>query len=259
MAVFSPHYNLYKIIKRISFISQIIFWLILVFSITPVVFNTQLKSFGIENIINILNIITISIFFIITLISEYILLPIADSDRRDDFIDNSFGSAFSPENSIEYYDNEEIQLGIYKVAVNLFENCFFTFSLVKITTMKKIIWPSIILTSIIIFAYYGFKETPLAVSVLQALFSVNILGDLIKHLILYNRLKTIQDSFISLFQNEDLKTNITKYQASIYRYWLQYETWHSKINAGIPEKVFKKHNPTLTEKWQATKIKYRIN
>lgn len=113
--------------------------------------------------------------------------------------------------------------------------------------------------AMLVFAYYGFKEVPFALSVLQALFSANILLMLIKHLILLNRLTTIHDSWIALFQQEDIKSDTHKYQVYIYRYWLQYETLHSKINVDIPESVYEKNNPALTIAWKQLKIRYNIS
>jgi hypothetical protein len=259
MVEFAPQYNLFRTIIRLASVSQFIFWTVLVFSIVPLVFKEFCETQNLINLINIFNIIGISLFFVLEVIGDYILIPQADSKRRDDFIDNSFGSIFSPNNSVGYYDNDEINKGLYKAAVNLFENCFFTYSLVKVTATKKIISPAIMLLFMTVFAYYGFKEVPFALSVLQAVFSANTLGLLIKHLILLNRLTTIQDSWIALFQHEDLKSNTHKYQTSVYRYWLQYEALQSKINAGIPEKIYDKHNPSLTEEWKKMKWKYNIS
>jgi len=258
MAEYTPQYNLFKTINRLASISQFVFWTILGFSVITVVFKDFFEKLDLLNIINILNIIGICLFFILEIISDYILIPQADSKRRDDFIDNSFGSGFSTNNSVGYFDNDEVTQGLYKASVNLFQNCFFTYSLVKVTTINKIVLPSIMLLFMIAFAYYGFKEVPFGLSILQALFSINILGTLIKHLILLTRLATIQDSWIVLFHQVDLKTNISKYQSAIYRYWLQYEVLHSKINAGIPEKIYKKRNPSLTEEWKKMKVKYNI-
>jgi len=246
MAKYAPHLDLFKVINSLSVIERIIFWIILALSVTSTVFNKITVPQDVTDIMNILNIIGIGLFFTIGILVEYVFLPQADSKRRDDFIDNSFGSKFSPKNSIEYYDNDEIGTGLYKASVNLFENCFFTYSLTKIVTISKIIVPTIMLILMIIISYFGFKEVPFALSILQTLFSANILGSLIKHIILTNKLSDIQDSFIQLFQNEDFKTNTYKYQASIYRYWLQYETLHSKISAGIPDTVFQNNNETLT-------------
>jgi hypothetical protein len=258
MAEFAPQTDLFKIINRLSSFGRVIFWLILIFSIAPLIFNEFCSTHKLIDVINIFNIIGIGLFFSIEILNDLIFIPQADSRRRDDFIDNSFGSKFSTKNSICYYDNDEVGKGLYKASVNLFENCFFTYSLIKITTVSKIVIPIIMLFIMTIIAFYGFREVPFALSILQALFSANILGLLIKHLILINRLSTIQDSWIQLFQNDDFKKYTFKYQAYVYRYWLQYETLHSKINAGIPDKVFSKNNPSLTMEWNNLKIKYKI-
>jgi len=259
MAEFAPQYNLFKIVNRLSSIGQFTFWLVLILSISPVLFKEFCDKYTLLHFINIVNIIGISIYFILDIINNYILKPQADSKRRDDFIDNSFGSLFSASSSVGYYDNDEINKGVYKVAVNLFENCFFSYSLVRAITTRKIIIPSIILLVMIIISYYGFSQVPFALTILQALFSANILGLLVKHLILINRLSTIQDSWVSLFQNEDIKEQPMKYQSSIFRYWLQYETLQSKINIGIPDTFFKKHNPVLTREWEELKTKFNIS
>lgn len=259
MAEFSPHTDLFKIINRLSSIATFIFWSILVFSLIPFISEQFKIAEGVIDTINGLNIIGIGSFFVIEIIIEYIISPQADNRRRDDFIDNSFGSKFSSKSSIGYYDNDEIEKGLYKVSVNLFENCFFTFSLSKIVTISRIVIPAIILIAMSFFAYYGFKEVPFALSILQALFSANILGLLIKHLILINRLTVIQDSWINLFQYQNFKSETYKYQANIYRYWLQYETLIGKINPGIPNRIFKKNNDLLTKEWEQLKAKYNIN
>lgn len=259
MAKFAPHANLFKIINRLSSVSNFIFWSILLFSLTPLISEQFKISECITDIFNVLNIIGIGSFFIIEITIEYILSPQADNRRRDDFIDNSFGSKFSSKSSIKYYDNDEIGKGLYKASVNLFENCFFTFSLSKIVTISRIVIPTIVLIAMSFFAYYGFKKVPFALSILQALFSANILGLLVKHLILINRLNIIQDSWINLFQHQNFKSETYKYQASIYRYWLQYETLISKIKLGIPNRIFKKNNSLLTEEWEQLKAKYNIN
>jgi hypothetical protein len=131
MAEFAPHTDLFKIINRLSSFANIIFWSILVFSVAPFVLEKFSISDNITDVVNVLNIIGISTFFLIEIVIDYILLPQADSKRRDDFIDNSFGSKFSPKNSIGYYDNDEIGKGLYKASVNLFENCFLHFLFLK--------------------------------------------------------------------------------------------------------------------------------
>lgn len=258
MAEFSPHTDIYKVKGKLENINNFIFWLTLFLSTLPIVFMEPCKEYKIIDIINIINISCIGLFFIIETLNEFILLPLADNKRRDDFIDNSFGTKFSIKNSVGYYDNDDVELGIYKAAVNQFESCFYTYSLVKLSTISKIVIPSIILFSMTIFAYYGFSEVPFALTILQAFFSANILGNLIKHLILMNRLASIQDSWVELFQKENFKNDAAKYQPSILRYILLYETLNSKINANISSKIFNRHNSKLMSDWEDLKVKYNI-
>lgn len=258
MPKFAPHRDLFSIITRLNSVANFIFWTIFILSLLPFLFEQLPISDIYTDVVNILNIIGISAFFLIEIIIEYVLLPQANSKRRDDFIDNSFDSKFSTKNSIGYYDNDEVGKGLYKASVNLFENCFFTLSLSKLVTVSKIIVPAVMLLLMIALAYYGFKDVPFTLSILQALFSANIFGLLIKHLILVTNLTSIQNSWISLFKNADFKEKTMEYQADIYRYWLQYETLHSKIDAGISENVFTKNNQTLTKDWEEIKLKYNI-
>ena len=258
MAQFAPQYNLFVIIDKIRLFIFWIFWFIFILSIVPAFLKLLNIKLNIDDLISTLNIICIICFFVLDIVVENILVPQADSKRHDDFIDNSFGSSFSSNPSIGYFDTEELQQGLYKAASNLFENCFFTYSLVKAVTIRKTLLPTVVLLSIAVFAYYGFKEVPFALTLLQALFSATVLGNLIKHFILMVRLHSIHDAWITLFQNQDIKSNTEKYRTLIYRYWLQYESLQSRIQAGIPDRIFNKLNPDLTKEWEEIKTRYNI-
>lgn len=100
MAQFAPQYNLFTIIDRIRTGITIIFWLIFILSVAPAVVKMLDVKIDLEDLINTVNIIAISSFFVLEIIVEYILIPQADSKRRDDFIDNAFGSTFSTNPSV---------------------------------------------------------------------------------------------------------------------------------------------------------------
>lgn len=259
MAKFAPQYNPHKITALLRTIIDYTFWAILFLSILPVALKWLNSKPMLEDVFTILNCIAIASFFILEIIVEFILFPQSEQKRRDDFIDNSFGSKFSLANSVEYYDNEALQKGLYKASVNLFQNVFFTYSLIKALIVRKIIIPVLVLVVVFVFAFYGFNSISISVSILQLLFSANVLGNLIKHFILLNKLAAIQDGWISIFHHSEFKNETVKFQSSIYRYWFQYEALLSRIQPDIPEKPFNKSNPLLTEEWNKIKMKYQIN
>ncbi|MFM2223800.1 MAG: hypothetical protein RJA07_2 [Bacteroidota bacterium] len=258
MAKFSPQYNPHKITATTRCFIEYAFYTVFILSILYEVVPFPKILEPLKDFIAVVNTISIFVFFGLEIIVEYFLYPQSEQRRRDDFIDNSFGSNFSIVNSIEYYDNEEIKKGLYKSASNLFENCFFTYSLSKVITVRRIILPVIILISVLVCAFYGFKNNSIAQPILQILFSANMLGLLIKHLIFLNRLNSILDFWVVLFQNPDFKVNSNKYEATIYRNWLTYETLLSRIQPNISQKVFDEMNPILTTEWNNMKITYNI-
>jgi hypothetical protein len=259
MAQFASHYNLFKIINTLRLLLNIIFWSVLAISLLPIILKYVEVKIDVREFLEIANIIFLLLYFFIEIIIDYILIPQADSKRRDDLLDNSFGSNFSLQSSVGYFDNDEVQIGHYKLAVNLFENCFFTYSLIKSVTINKIILPLSGLIVVAVLAYKGFKEVPIALSLLQALFSAKLLGGLIKHFILMVRLNSIEGVWTGLFQNPLFKTDTIDFKYHIYRNWLHYEALHSKIPAEIPEKKYDKYNPQLTQDWANLKIRYNIN
>jgi hypothetical protein len=259
MATFAPQYNPHKVTASVRSVNNWIFWIVFVLAFVPVFFHDLCATETIKSLLDVINIISILLFFVLEIIVEFILFPQAEQKRRDDFLDNSFGSKFSTANSIDYYSNENINQGLLRAACNLFENSFFTYSLVKVLTLHKIIFPAIVLVSVWVIAYFGFNKVPVALSVLQFLFSANILGNLIKHLILLNKVSLIHDSWITTFQIHDFQTDTLKYQSNIYRNWLNYEAILSRIQHDIPDAFFKKHNDRLTIEWKQIKIRYSIN
>ncbi|HCN48178.1 MAG TPA: hypothetical protein DIT10_03660 [Chryseobacterium sp.] len=266
MAQSAPHYATNKIINKIKSFSGFLFWLIFVLSIFENILPlldlkiSKEQTKIISNISTPINIISIIIFFFLELFIEVIMIPIADGKRRDDFLDNSIGSRFSLTQSNGYYDNDEVTPGLYKVAVNMFENCYFTHSLVKNITITRIVTPFIAVLAILVFAYYGFnQQSTIAVLLLQLLFSATIFGNLVKHIVLLVKLNQIEKDWTTLFNKPNFKANPETEAPTIYRNWLNYETLHSRIPASIPDKVYKKLNPQLTSDWIALKSQYNIS
>lgn len=265
MAKFAPQANLYKTIGILRTSTTWLFWIVFALSVALTLLllpnsgvSTYVNAEALRQLLEITDAIAILLFFTVDIVIDYVLFPQAENKRRDDFLDNSLGSKFSTNSSIDYYNNEEITAGLHKAATNQFENCFFTYNLLKALTFRKVIVPSVVFLAIWVFAFYGFHNVSIALSFLQVFFSVNVLGGLICHLILLSRLSIIYDNWITLFQDENFKNNPTRYQPHILRYWLRYETLHSTIPADIPQSFFDKMNPSLTSEWIAVKAKYQI-
>ncbi len=262
MAKFTPQFSLYKMIAILNKAINTLFWTIFWLSVLPIVINTLTLPHYIWLdwfiwLLGLINIIAIIVFFILEFIVEYVLKPDAENKRRNDFIDNSFNSKFEPNSSVEYYDNDELQYWFYKAATNLFENTFFTYSLTKLQTPKKIILTSLVFICLLVVVRYWLQKIAL-LPLLQILFSANVLWWLCKHLLLVNKLWVIYEDWRSVFQTIDSTLSEKKYRPSVMRNRLRYETLITKISVSTSNKLFNKYNGKLTKEWQAIKLYYNI-
>lgn len=62
--------------------------------------------------------------------------PMAANERRKGFIDNSLGTKLLEKPVLNYYDNDSIEKGPYKMLVNCYENCFFTYNIIKVMLLN---------------------------------------------------------------------------------------------------------------------------
>lgn len=259
MKVTAPHYKLQDVVKKLSGINKKLFWGILALSVTREVLKRYYDVKELTDVVAIASMTAIGLYFLIDIVNSFILTPKVEDIKSDDLIDNSFGSSFCATSSDGYFDNNDLPHGLYKASANLFEKSFFTYSLVKATVIKKVIVPFVMVSLLLVFAYFGFRETGFPVlPLMQALLSSTILGALIRHLVLLNRLSGIYDGWVMFFQQKDVEKTIGTLAPQVYRYWLQYEKLLSKMNPGIGEQDYKRLREKLNEQWKEHRSRYAI-
>ncbi|MFZ1320853.1 MAG: hypothetical protein WAT71_04790 [Ignavibacteria bacterium] len=198
--------------------------------------------------------------FIITIIIDYKLLPEAQRKTRCDFFDNAFGTKFiHNKNSEEYYTNDNIEKGIYKMAVDLFESSLFTYNISSRMRFKRIILCCLLFVVLIPLSFYGFKNTFfIGIIILQALLSIYFAGGLIKLLIFVGKNKEYFEELKSLFSNSNFKQNIIEYEAKIIKLYADYESTKAWSFIHLDSRIYNKINPTLSKEWEEMKQKYNI-
>lgn len=184
----------------------------------------------------------------------------AETIRRKDFIDNAFGTKLSNENSEEYYDNEEIEKGLYKALLNLFENSLFSKEISEKMLERKLkrsIIPALIL---IISAVYGFLGNQLMIPILQLFLSKEFLCKNIKLKSYNEKVENIYNNIATLCDTTKLSNkNILKYEPHILNIWIEYESNISSSKLFLDGKIYNDLNPELTKKWNKIKIKYKFD
>lgn len=166
------------------------------------------NHFSYYSVLDLTNIVLIIGYFILTTVIEVFLYPNTSIERRKGFIDNSIGSKLLNKPLNGYFSNDSIPYGSYKLAVNCYENCFFSYNIAKAMTFQIVIKNSIFFLLFLGCAYFGFQKNIVSTPIIQIFISTLFLNELIHHLNFRIKLKIILDSFQQLFEHKLLLNDL---------------------------------------------------
>jgi len=179
----------------------------------------------------------------------------AEMSRRLDWLDNSFQTNFSGKKSKDYFTNDHLSPGLYKLAVNCFENSYHTQFVISKMLPKLFAQTIIIVLIFIISAYVGNRE------IIRMFFELSLpailIQKLFKALYFSTRMANVHNQFKSLF-NDLLKINFDDKTAESLRDILEYETALSWASTPLDSKFFWEHKDKLAQDWEELKKEYSI-
>lgn len=256
-----PYELSYKTLKLWRTVENCSLWAVFIIStilqVLGIAFIKELLDISLlVEILNILNFVSIISYGILYAIVEIIMQPIAASGRRKGFIDNSLGTRLLNMPVIGYYDNDSIKDGAYKMLVNCYENCFFTYNIVKTMLLGMVCKNLVLFIILLLFAYYGVKENVVAIPILQLFLSSLFLIELVYHLTFFFKLRNLCEQFRHIFSN---KQNKEKTLANAFYMILEYETTLAYNKSPNSDSVYKKLNSRLTSEWNELKVRYNIS
>lgn len=201
-----------------------------------------------------INILFICIYAFLDNRASYIFTK-AEMKRRLDWLDNSFGTNFSGKKSQGYFTNEHLSPGLYKLAVNCFENSYHTHFIISKMLGRIIIQTIIIVLIFIASAYIGNRE------IVRLFFELALpailLQKLIKVIYFSSRMTEVQDRFKSLF-NDLMQFGFENKTAEALRDILEYETALSWASIPLSSKIFRKYQDKLAKEWEELKAEYQV-
>lgn len=247
-----PYQNSYQTLKLCR---KIGFWGLILISILSIALPILRQyEFAFYDVFDFINIALIIGYFILTTVTEVFIYPNTSIKRRMGFIDDSIGSKLLDKPLSGYFSNDSIKPGSYKLAVNCYENCFFSYNIAKAMTLQIVIKNSIFFLFFLGCAYFGFQGNVVATPVIQIFISTLFLNELIHHLNFRSKLKKILDSFQQLFLHKlepnDLGTPIF--------FMLDYETILAFNKSPLSDKKYKELDPQLSKEWEELKKRYEI-
>jgi hypothetical protein len=202
-----------------------------------------------------INLILVLLFVYFGLRQNYIFSR-AERNRRLEYIDNSFDTNFGGKRVVNYFTQDKLQYGFYKLCVNCFENVFHTFSIVREMQAGVFLKAFIIAIFFVFSAAVGDKG--IIRSIIEAILPLAIIQDAIKIAIFSNRLETTLSNFKSFFSSIKDKPFLDK-EPEALKNVIEYETTIAWASIPLDSDVFYKNQDILAKEWDELKKQYKID
>ncbi|MFD2585497.1 hypothetical protein ACFSQJ_01070 [Croceitalea marina] len=248
-----PHSKLYKIVSKLS---NTLNWLLIISTIISLVIialnnfsitSNPIISLWLSRLLALLGIV----FFVLEIIQSQTYHR-AELQRKNDFMDNSLKTKLADTNSNEYYTNDDISNGVYKMGVNCFENSFFTKNITSKMLTKQIIYTIVIW--IVLWSVILTAPNNVFVEVILLALPFSVANDLRKLCRLNKDVETVFTNFKNIFS----ATKKSKIEPLIIDNVISYEKSISYNSIPLNSKIFDELNDELSMEWNNIKKEYKI-
>lgn len=254
MARIVPHEQIFKRAKMFNRWANILVYFSSAISIALIFLHTSDDK--VISILNAFNCVLIGIVVLFDQLYNYLFFE-AGKAKRMDFIDNSFGTDFSGVKSQDYFTNENLGTGIYKMAVNCFENSFFSSQISS--RMIAVAWVKAVIV-IIIFVFNAALGEKVIVNLLfQLSLPVLLIQQAIRITFFYVRIYETYQSFLRLFNDFKQNGSNRGKDAEILKIVIDYQTTLAWGAIPMSSSIFTKNNTQLSQKWNELKSNYNIS
>lgn len=250
MSEYTPQTNYFNLANFLSKLENFLFVISFLISIFLSIF---LKDSIISDILSILFLVSLTI---ISFAQSYYQNK-GEYKRRLDFIDNSFGTKFIIDTSIGYFSNSNVDIGLKKALVNVFENLFFSSYIANKMKNKSLIKMIIGVFIMLGFCIYGLANSSLGLPILQLFLSKYFIEDFILLNNYTKTLESIEKDIINIIEC-DTSLDKVKVEANIVKILISYESNISFSKILLDNNIFNKYNEYLSKKWIEIKNKYNL-
>lgn len=184
----------------------------------------------------------------------------AENIRRRGYFDNSFNTRFNEKSIQGYYDSDEVSYGMYKMAVNLFENVMYSKEIARRMKTKVCIVNAVLFSIILVCASYGIARVSFAIPLIQLFLSKEFIlnwYDINKYCM---RMEEVYEKMKILFDKKlcNNSASIKANTAEVIKLYMDYEVNIVDSKILLDTRIFNRLNESLMKEWEEIKDRYQI-
>lgn len=195
------------------------------------------------------------ILYVILEQTESSIYTRAERDRAFRYIDNSFGTHFAEKKVGNYFSQDYLTPGFYKLCVNCFENTFFTYNIARqmqwTTYLKALFIAGVFMFS----ASVGDKG--MVRYIVESILPLVFIQSALKLYLFVNHLDKLREDFGTFFTSVK-ETGFKDREPEAMKNVITYERTLAAASIQTDNKIFSKLNPELTKEWEDMKRDYNI-
>lgn len=245
----NPFKNKFDIARNVKQASNVIFVISSTLMIVEFLCSLYESYACIVSVIIPLNCILIILYHVGEIVFDFVL-AFAEKAKRKDLFDNAFGTKLAVKNSEGYYTNTGLPPGVYKLGVNNYESCFFTYRILKNDLWQNV--TRVIIISILFLLVAFIPDKSWLVLLIQLSLPLVIFQESIRYLVTLSSLNSILDDYWKLFEKaSEIREADLLYSISNYT---------STLAIGriiLSESTYNKLNQKLSIEW--SEIKNNLN
>lgn len=211
--------------------------------------------FQLKDLAKVISYVSMVGYLVIKLVAK-ILFHNVEKLKRNDLIDNSFGTSYSDDNTSGYYNNNEAENGIRKLALNTYESSFHT-----VNTLKLMLYKNLIVLVIISIPFLLSIFSKDGSDLVRLLFEISIplalTLDFVILLVYYLNVSDINErfkiEFTNLANDKLTDSDVPKLIIPVMEYF-SIKAW---ANTNLDSNVFNKNNEKISKKWIIRKEKLK--
>lgn len=196
----NPFKNKFDIARNLKQASSVIFTISSTLMLIEFLCSLYEIHAVIVSVIIPLNCLLIILYQIGEIVFDFVL-AFAEKAKRRDLFDNAFGTKIALKNTEGYYTNTGLPPGVYKLGVNNFESCFFTYRILKNDLWKNVVRVLVIIILFLLVAFIPDKSW--LVLLIQLSLPLVIFLESIRYFMALYSLNNILDDYWKLFEKAD--------------------------------------------------------
>lgn len=211
--------------------------------------------FQLKDLTKVVSYISMVGYLVIKLVAK-ILFHNVEKLKRNDLIDNSFGTSYSDDNTSGYYNNNEAENGIRKLALNTYESAFHTENTLKLMLYKNMI-VLVIISIPFLLSIFSKDGSDFVRLLFEISIPLTLTSDFVILLVYYLNVSGINERFKIEFTNLEndklTDSDVPKLIIPVMEYF-SIKAW---ANTNLDSNIFNKNNEKISKNWIIRKEKLK--